>query len=166
MQQSLAVFEKLPQFIHKGILALAILFITWIIALLLCSLLKRLTKHKQTHIVNTLTKLVRNIIIIIGLVCALGTMGINITALVASLGLASFAAGYALKDMLGNSIAGFMIMFNETVKVGDKINIGSCEGEVESINLRYTVLIADDKHFYIPNGTFNTSTLTIYQTGA
>lgn len=158
-------WHKLPLVLTRITSAMIIFIIFWISALITCSLVKRISLKEYNPIIEFLGKLARNIILIIGLVCALGTAGVNVTALVASLGLVSFSAGYALKDMLSNFIAGFMIMLNGTVKPGDHISISTFEGEVQYISIRYTVLTAKNKQVYIPNGIFTTSPLTIIDKG-
>ena len=47
---------------------------------------------------------------IFGAVTALGTLGVDVSALVAGLGLTGFAVGFAIKDILSNVIAGFLII--------------------------------------------------------
>jgi len=74
-------------------------------------------------------------------VIALGTMGVDVTAIVASLGLVGFALGYALRDLVGNLVAGMVIKATKQYKVGDNVKIANFQGLIESINLRYTTLL-------------------------
>ena len=82
-------------------------------------------------------------LIIFGLVMALGTIGINVSALVAGLGLTGFALGFALKDVVSNLIAGSMILLHKPFKVHDIICEAGHEGKVSDIDLRYTTIEAD-----------------------
>lgn len=166
MKPFVEAWTSLPPLAHSIISGLIVFILFWFSAFFVDKLLKRLGfKKKHKRIMNLTSKLVRNVILLVGLISALGTAGVNVTALIASLGLASFAAGYALKDMLGNLIAGFMIMLNSSIKEGDHIIINKYEGIVESIRLRDTVLRQDDQRHFIPNGTFTTNPLTIYDKG-
>jgi small-conductance mechanosensitive channel len=158
-------WNKLPPVVMRIFSGFLIFITFWLASFIISRFVKRISAGKHITIIKFIDKLIRNILLIIGLICALGTAGINVTAIVASLGLASFAAGYALKDMLSNFIAGFMIILNGTVKPGDHIAIASFEGIVEYTSLRYTVLISENKQYYIPNGTFTTSPLTIFAKG-
>ena len=57
-------------------------------------------KTKHEDISRILSRLVKNVILIIGFITALGTLGVNVSAIVAGLGLVGFAFGFAFKDML------------------------------------------------------------------
>ena len=92
-------------------------------------------------------------ILIFGLITALGTLGIDVTALVAGLGLTGFGLGFALKDALSNVLAGVLIILYHPFTVGDAIKVSGCSGRVEEINLRYTRLVSDETDFLIPNST-------------
>ena len=48
--------------------------------------------------------------VVLGIATALGTMGINISALVAGLGLTGFALGFAFRDVLSNLLAGILLL--------------------------------------------------------
>ena len=70
-----------------------------------------------------LAGIVKNIMLIVGLITALGTLGVNISAIVAGLGLTGFAFGFAFKDMLSNFISGILIFIYEPFKLGDTIEV-------------------------------------------
>jgi len=100
-------------------------------------------------------------LIIFGLVMALGTIGINVSALVAGLGLTGFALGFALKDVVSNLIAGSMILLHKPFKVHDIICEAGHEGKVIDIDLCYTTIEADGKKVLIPNSTLFTKEISI-----
>jgi small-conductance mechanosensitive channel len=62
-------------------------------------------------------------LIVFGLITSLGTFGINISVLVAGLGLTGFTLGFALKDVVSNLIAGSFILLHRPFKINDKISI-------------------------------------------
>ena len=96
----------------------------------------------------------RYVLIVIGLISGLGTMGMNVSALVAGLGLTGFALGFALRDAVSNLIAGLMILLYQPFGQGDKIKVGGNSGTVIVVNFRYTVLRADDGTIvHVPNST-------------
>jgi len=85
---------------------------------------------------------------------------VNMTALVASLGVAGIAIGFAAKDTLANLFSGVFILADQPYKIGDYIVLGSGErGEVTSIGIRSTrMLTRDDVEVTIPNSIMgNTS---------
>lgn len=74
------------------------------------------------------------------------------TALLASSAVLAVFAGLAFSVPLGNLGAGLLLGFTQPVRLGDRISIGETVGQVEQINLIYTVLIADDdRRVFIPN---------------
>jgi len=102
-------------------------------------------------------------LIIIGVITALGTIGIDVSALVAGLGLTGFALGFALKDTISNLLSGVLILLYRPFKVGDTIKISGNEGKVIAIDLRYTRLEADDSNTLIPNSKLFTDPVTVFQ---
>jgi len=101
-------------------------------------------------------------LIIIGMITALGTIGIDVSALVAGLGLTGFALGFALKDTISNILSGVLILLYRPFIVGDKIKISSHQGKVLSIDLRYTKLEAEGADVLIPNSKLFTDPVTVF----
>lgn len=101
-------------------------------------------------------------LIIIGMITALGTIGIDVSALVAGLGLTGFALGFALKDTISNILSGVLILLYRPFKVGDEIKISSHQGKVLSIDLRYTKLEAEGADILIPNAKLFTDPVTVF----
>lgn len=58
-------------------------------------------------------------ILVFGGITALGTIGINVSALVAGLGLTGFALGFGLKDILANLVSGVLILFYRPFSVNE-----------------------------------------------
>lgn len=100
-------------------------------------------------------------LVVFGLVTALGTLGINVSALVAGLGLTGFALGFALKDTISNFLSGVLILLYRPFSLGDRIRISGYEGTVISIDLRYTELDAGDHKVLIPNSKLFTEPITV-----
>lgn len=90
-------------------------------------------------------------IILLGAITALGTIGVDVTALVASLGLTSLALGLAFQDLVRNALSGVLILMYRPFRLGDTINVTGSEGRVVGIDLRYTTLQAEGKTILIPN---------------
>jgi len=94
----------------------------------------------------------------LGVLVALGVMGINAAALVASLGLISVGIGFALKDVIENFIAGIILIFQRPFVVGDVVHFGDTEGTVEDVRVRDTVLRTyDGRQVFVPNANIFTA---------
>ena len=160
-------YPSASTFAHVGmqwLLGAAVFLLFVIIAIVSKRLILKFTKHAANH--QAFSKLfaqtVQATVLIVGLLSALGTAGIDITAMVTSLGLAGFALGYALKDYLSNILAGYMILFYRPFKLGDTVSVGASQGEVTDVNLRYTTLKSDGQVTLIPNASLLSNSVNIH----
>ena len=110
-----------------------------------------LAKHLNPAIVRLLGRTAKNLLILLGLITALGTLGADVSAMVAGLGLTGFALGFALKDILSNLISGILILLYEPFKLNDSIVVDKYEGKVVDINLRYTTISQAGNDVLVPN---------------
>ncbi|MDH5572055.1 MAG: mechanosensitive ion channel family protein [Gammaproteobacteria bacterium] len=115
----------------------------------------------DNHITSLLARTSSITLMILGVITALGTLGINVSALVAGLGLTGFALGFALKDTVTNLISGVLILLYQPFKIGNTIIISGFEGDVVSIDLRYTELNSEGKKILIPNSKLFTDPITV-----
>lgn len=119
----------------------------------------RLKQHRE--IMRILGRCVGIAILTFGAITALGTAGINVSALVAGLGLTGFALGFAFKDIISNVLAGLLILIYRPFKKADEISVTGLQGTVIDIDLRYTTLEADHQRVLIPNSTLFTNPIVI-----
>ena len=139
--------------------SIVIFILFWISGILTQFLITRLANKRglNPELLKLNGRTVKIGLIIFDLVTALGTIGINVSALVAGLGL----TGFALKDVVSNLIAGSMILLHRPFKVHDIIGVAGHEGKVIDIDLRYTTIEADGKKVLIPNSTLFTKEISI-----
>jgi potassium efflux system protein len=77
---------------------------------------------------------------------------IDVTALVAGLGVGALVIGFGLKDIIENWVSGVLIMSGKTYAIGDVIRVGDLTGTVTDIALRTTKLKTYDRNeIIIPN---------------
>ena len=100
---------------------------------------------RRSHRVNQgveqlFERVVRLTIGAIGLVIVLDQVGINVAALVAGLGIAGLALGFAARDTMENLIAGVTILLDQPFVVGDNVELEDTFGTVHEITLRSTRL--------------------------
>ncbi len=100
-----------------------------------------------------------------GVIAGLGTMGIDVTALVAGLGLTGFALGFALRDALSNILAGLLILIYQPFRRGDHISVTGLDGSVISIDLRYTTLDGEGEVILVPNAVLFKNPLKVAKPG-
>lgn len=86
------------------------------------------------------------------IVMVLSQFGVNITAILAGLGIAGIAIGLAAKDTIENFISGITILVDRPFSVGDQVSVDQTYGTVENITLRSTrVRTRDHRIMVMPN---------------
>ncbi|KPJ61090.1 MAG: hypothetical protein AMJ46_03770 [Latescibacteria bacterium DG_63] len=106
----------------------------------------------------------RAVVILTALFILLGSMGVSITPLVASLGIGSLAVALALQDTLGNFFAGIQVLIDKPVVVGNFIKLDSGEeGYVTKVGWRSTqVRMITNDIVVVPNSKLISSVITNY----
>lgn len=107
----------------------------------------------------------RGLLVIVTVVIILHHFGIEITAIVAALGLTGFALSLAAKDTLTNIISGLTIAVNRPFRINDRIYNKDVGGwvDVVEIGLRSTqVLTRDNRMVIIPNSSLSDDTVINY----
>lgn len=158
----LEILAALPK-IGGGIL---IIVAAWLLAAATRKLAQRLSHQVLHHggrpeLMDLLAAMIYWAVLALGCVAGLGTMGINVEALVASLGLTGFALGFALKDAIANVLAGALILTYRPFRYGDHIVVAGFEGVVIHIDLRYTTIQDGPKYHLIPNQTMYSNPVTV-----
>ena len=150
----------LPNLVQGSICFVAFLVVAIIARAVLRRLLFRLRVDRS--VVLLVSNGLFYTVLVLGLITGLGTMGVNVSALVASLGLGGFALGFALRDAISNVLAGTLILIYRPFEAGQHITVAGFEGTVGEINLRYTVLHADDGRHLIPNQLLFTNPVKVH----
>ncbi len=106
----------------------------------------------------------RVVVLSLGGVMILQSLGIAVEPLIASLGIGSLAVGFALKDTLSNLFAGVYLFADRPIRVGDYVKIeGGDEGFVEAIGWRATrIRMLANNLIIVPNVKVSESILTNY----
>ncbi|KTF68441.1 mechanosensitive ion channel family protein [Sphingomonas sp. HT-1] len=85
----------------------------------------------------------------IALVMVLSNVGVNVTGLVAGLGVGGIAIGLAAQGIFGDLIAALSILFDRPFRVGDNIKFDQTSGTVEGIGLKSTRVRSFDGEMHI-----------------
>lgn len=152
--------------VHWGpriVVAALIFSVFWLFAGLSDRGIARVLGYARLNILvaSLLSRALRFGLVFLGVVTAAGTLGVNISALVAGLGLTGFAVGFALKDTISNVLAGVLLLVYRPFDINDRINVASQEGIVVSIDLRYTTLDSDATRILIPNSVLFTNPIIV-----
>ena len=150
------VIEKVALKLPDIGVSIVILLVFWLIGSLLDRFIRRLGTRARVNpdILGLLAWSGIMTVLSVGVVTACGTMGIDVGALLAGLGLTGFAIGFALKDIISNWLSGVLILVYEPFRRGDYVSIANTpglEGNVVAIDFRYTSLEKDGKVILVPN---------------
>ena len=137
----------------QGVLILAV-------AMLLSRTLSRLLQRRiakkaylDPGLRYTLARLTQYLIITLGILLALkAAFSLDLTSIAVIFTALSVGIGFGLQYLAADIASGFILLFERPVRVGDRITIGEDEGDVQSINLRTTVVVTNDRvSIIVPN---------------
>ena len=98
---------------------------------------------------------------ILAFLMILPEMGINISALLAGIGVVGLAIGMGAKKIIEDFIAGLFIILEDHYRVGDQVDLAGVSGKVVDLNFRTTVLKdSKGKTYIIPNNEISISSKT------
>jgi small-conductance mechanosensitive channel len=96
--------------------------------------------------------LVRVALLFVGLMVAMSTVGIDLTALSVLGGAIGVGLGFGLQKIAANYISGFVILAEGSLRIGDMVSVDNFEGRVTDIRTRYTVIRAlSGREAIVPN---------------
>jgi small-conductance mechanosensitive channel len=136
----------------KAMLSLAVLL--W-----LATAASRLLERRITAFPNLtpslqvlIAKLLKISLVIIAIVVALRTVGIDLTAFAVFTGAVGVGIGFGLQKAVSNFISGLSILIDKSIKPGDVISLGDTYGWVSALGARYvSVVTRDATEYLIPN---------------
>ncbi|CZE50748.1 mechanosensitive ion channel family protein [Campylobacter geochelonis] len=109
-------------------------------------------KSGRKEILNLIVKIAYIIVVIIAILLILSKIGVNVSAIIASLGIGGLAVALATKDIIANFFASIMLLFDNSFSQGDLIVVGDIEGTVVETGLRKTAIrTADNALVFVPN---------------
>ena len=144
-------------FIEHGIqilTAIILMGIGVLIARWIGNILKRWLTQKafDEPVIALIVRAVKLLVIAFIGIMALGQMGIQITPLIAGIGVAGVGASLAMQGLLGNLVAGLTIIFTKPFAIGEYIEVLGVYGQVTDIALFSTTLLhLDNSRVIVPN---------------
>lgn len=119
-------------------------------------LLSNSRNSSQKSVITYLSIVARTTVWIIGVAIILENFGLDVSALVAGLGLSGFAIAFALRSLIKDLIASIVILLERPIKLGDRIVVAKKKGYVQKIGIKSTHLIQEDGRMYIIPNSFIT----------
>ncbi|MGD9489481.1 MAG: mechanosensitive ion channel family protein [Calditrichaceae bacterium] len=97
-------------------------------------------------------------VMVVGTIVAFQFVGINLGGLAVIFGLLSVGIGFGLQNVTSNFVAGLILLFEQPIKIGDRVTVGDTEGDVIAINFRSTTIRSlNNITIIVPNSEFVSS---------
>jgi small conductance mechanosensitive channel len=109
--------------------------------------------YTLTHIVRDVTRIV---ILFVGMTMILSEGGVDLKPLLAAAGLGGLAIGFGAQSLVKDLISGFFILWEDSVRIGDVVEVAGVAGLVEEVELR-TIKLRDmsGNVHVVPNGVID-----------
>ena len=147
--------------VWKLLVAIVSVLLTLGVANWLASLINQMVEgleNMSENIKVVLKRVVTVIFMVLAVIIALGTVGIDLTILSVFGGAVGVGLGFGLQKIASNYISGFIILLDKSIKIGDLVTVGGFKGRVTEINTRFTVVRNNDGvENIVPNESFVTS---------
>jgi len=149
-------FGRITVSVSSFVVGVLVLILTIFLARASSTLIERRIKNR-THIDPglryTICRLARYFVTTVGILVALKqAFAVDLTSIALLFTALSVGIGFGLQYIAADIASGFILLFERPIRVGDRITIGDDEGDVESINLRTTVVSTNDRiAIIVPN---------------
>ena len=150
------IIETLTPFIQiiLTLIVLALVYVSIKIAKYVINHMKRF-EYNLTF-TYLLSDLIKYTIYIIGIIIIFDIFSIDLKGIFVSLGIAGIAAGFAAEDIISTVLAWFFILLDQSLKVGDVMEVNGTKGIIQKIGFRNTTVMRDDgTTVFIPNSALS-----------
>lgn len=131
-----------------------ILITLWISSAVEARLLRSVT-GSELSLRKAASNATRAVLVFIGLMLALSSVGIDLSALSVLGGALGVGVGFGLQKLAASYVSGFVILAERSVRIGDNIRVDTFEGRITDIKARYTVVRAlSGRESIVPNEMF------------
>jgi potassium-dependent mechanosensitive channel len=138
-------------FVGLVVVVVTLLVARWSSALIERRMANR--RHIDPGLRYTICRLVKYFVITVGVLVALKqAFAIDLTSIAVIFTALSVGIGFGLQYIASDIASGFILLFERPIRIGDRITIGEDEGDVQSINLRTTIVTTNDRiAIIVPN---------------
>jgi small-conductance mechanosensitive channel len=148
---TLSVRAMLQGAITAGVV---ILITLWISSAIEARLLRSATGG-ELSLRKAVSNATRAVLMFVGLLVALSSVGIDLTALSVLGGAIGVGVGLGLQKLVASYVSGFVMLAERSVRIGDNVRVDTFEGRITDINARYTVVRAlSGRESIVPNEMF------------
>ena len=132
-------------------MAFLVLFAADVIALILGSIKPK--SHRGQTVCTLLRSLTRYAAAIVILCWGLSILGVDVTTIVASVGIVALIIGFGAESLIADVVTGFFMLFEEQYNVGDIVEVNGFRGTVKAIGIRTTSIVDAGDNIKIINNS-------------
>ena len=113
-----------------------------------------------------LARILQYVVWIIGLMIALEALGFDLTTLTVVAGALGVGIGFGLQSVVSNFVSGVVLLFEQPIRIHDRVTVENVEGNVVGINFRSTTIVTNDNiSIIVPNSEFINNSVTNWSHG-
>lgn len=165
-QIELVNFFDIPITLGTLLAAIIVFYLFLVFSWLLQDLLREVVMPRtdaDPGVTNSILTITRYVVIALGIVVTASTLGFGLSNLALIGGGLSIGIGFGLQQIVANFISGIVLLFEQSLRPGDFIEIGEEFGMVKKLNIRSTIVQTNDNvEIIVPNESFLTSQVTTY----
>lgn len=154
--------------LYNFAVALVILLAGWLVnRLIRRQVLARIWSNRDlsSSVRFTVNITIRYLIAAVTIVLAINALGINVGLLFAGLAALLFGLGIGIQGLFNDLISGFILLFDDSMNVGDTVEVDGMIGEVQEISLRTTRIKTNERIvFIVPNSRLTSNRLVNFST--
>ncbi|MBT9551927.1 MAG: mechanosensitive ion channel [Hydrogenophaga sp.] len=131
---------SLRTLIEGALTASAVLILSLWVSAAIESRLLRSAVGGDLSLRKAVSNAMRALLMFLGLIIALTTVGIDLTALSVLGGAIGVGIGFGLQKLAANYVSGFVILAERSMRIGDNVKVDNFEGRISDIKARYTLI--------------------------
>ncbi len=135
-------------------LVVAVLIAIWASKFIVGTLKRKVFPRTQVDkgLQYALARLIRYVLITLGVIIGLQMVGFDLSALTVFAGLFGVGIGFGLQNIISNFASGLIVLLERPIKIGDVVKIGQTVGTVVDIKMRVTIVnTLDNETIIVPN---------------
>lgn len=148
------------------VLTAVVIYLVLVLAWLLQDLLRKVVipyTNADVGVTNSVLTLSRYTFILIGILVVISTLGVDLSTLALIGGGLSIGIGIGLQQIVSNFMSGIVLLFEQSLRPGDVIELNGEIGVVEKLNIRSTIIRTNDNvEVVVPNEQFFTTQVTTF----
>ena len=133
------------------VMAFVVLVIENLIAMILGMIQPK--QHRARSVLSILTSLLKYVAFIVILCWGLSIIGVNVSTIVASIGIVALVVGFSAESLIADVVSGAFMLFENQYNVGDIVEVNGFRGTVSKIGIRTTCITDTGQNVKIVNNS-------------